>query len=91
MEAHSSVHSLVPQADVVKFQVLNLAVKLFISNPKQTSLLFKYVMELAKYDVNHDLRDRARMLRSLFFKKKSDVNANEPAYAKVHRAGGSCV
>jgi hypothetical protein len=30
-----------PQDDSVKQQILNLAVKLFLSNPKQTSNLFK--------------------------------------------------
>ena len=59
------------EADPVKVQILNLALKLFLSNPKQTSTLFKYVMDLAKYDTNIDLRDRARMFRTMFFKKKA--------------------
>eukprot|EP00457_Paulinella_chromatophora_P000815 gb/GEZN01000815.1/.p1 GENE.gb/GEZN01000815.1/~~gb/GEZN01000815.1/.p1 ORF type:complete len:1083 (+),score=281.68 gb/GEZN01000815.1/:92-3340(+) len=63
------------ESDEVKLQILNLAVKLFLSNPKQTSLLFKYVMDLCKYDLSYDLRDRARLLRSLFFKKKGDAGA----------------
>jgi AP-3 complex subunit beta len=71
------------EADVVKFQTLNLAVKLFLSNPKQTSLLFKYIMELCKYDINYDLRDRARMVRAVFFKKKTDANAGEPNFILV--------
>jgi AP-3 complex subunit beta len=58
--------------DTVKMQILNLAVKLFLSNPRQTSLLFKYVMDLCKYDCNYDIRDRARSCRSLFFKKKEE-------------------
>lgn len=65
--------------DSVKAQVLNLAVKLFLSNPKQTSLLFKYVMDLCKYDVNYDLRDRARLMRALFFKKKVAANGDAGA------------
>eukprot|EP00808_Paulinella_micropora_P002780 g68684.t1 len=60
------------EEEEVKLQILNLAVKLFLANPKQTSLLFKYVMDLSKYDLSYDLRDRARLLRILFFKKKSD-------------------
>lgn len=63
--------SFASEADPVKVQILNLALKLFLSNPKQTSTLFKYVMDLAKYDTNIDLRDRARMFRTMFFKKKA--------------------
>jgi len=63
--------------DDVKMQTLNLAVKLFITNPQQTSLLFKYVMDLCKFDMNYDLRDRSRLYRSLFFKKKNKVESKE--------------
>jgi len=62
----------------VKLQVLNLAVKLYLSNPKETSLLFKYIMDLSKNDQNFDVRDRARMVRSLFFKKKGEA-LNDPS------------
>ncbi|CAF4181024.1 unnamed protein product [Rotaria sordida] len=36
-------------------------------NPKQTQLLVQYVFNLAKYDTNYDTRDKARLLRTLFF------------------------
>ena len=39
-------------------QVLNLAAKLCLTNPKQTKLLTQYVLNLAKYDMNYDIRDR---------------------------------
>jgi hypothetical protein len=39
-------------------QVLNLAAKLCLTNPKQTKVLTQYVLNLAKYDMNYDLRDR---------------------------------
>lgn len=42
---------------------MNLAVKLSLTNPTQTSLLCQYVFSLARYDQNYDLRDRARFLR----------------------------
>lgn len=51
------------EEDIVKLQTLNLAVKLFIINPKQTTLLVQYVFNLAKYDQNYDIRDRARFLK----------------------------
>lgn len=47
----------------VKLQVLNLAVKLILNNPEQTTLLAQHVFNLARYDANYDVRDRARFLK----------------------------
>lgn len=47
--------------------MLNLAVKLYLRNPGQTTLLCQYVLSLARYDANYDIRDRARLLRLLLF------------------------
>lgn len=47
----------------VKLQVLNLAVKLTLNNPQQTTLLTQHVFNLARYDANYDVRDRARFLK----------------------------
>ncbi len=49
----------------MKLQTINLAAKLHIANAKQSKLLCQYVMNLAKYDLNYDIRDRARFLRQL--------------------------
>lgn len=49
----------------MKLQVLNLSAKLCLTNPKQTKLLCQYVLNMAKYDLNYDIRDRARFLRTL--------------------------
>ena len=54
-----------PKSDIVKLQTVNLAAKLVLSNPKQTRLLCDYVLSLAKYDQNYDIRDRARFLKQL--------------------------
>ena len=43
---------------MVKLQILNLAAKLCLVNPKQTKLLAQYVFSLAKYDQNYDIRDQ---------------------------------
>lgn len=51
------------QQDIVKLQVLNLAVKLYITNPEQTTQLCQYVFTLARFDQNYDIRDRARLLK----------------------------
>ncbi|XP_076262350.1 adaptor related protein complex 3 subunit ruby isoform X2 [Rhynchophorus ferrugineus] len=49
--------------DIVKLQVMNLAVKLYITNPEQTSQLCQYIFHLARYDQNYDIRDKARLLK----------------------------
>lgn len=53
------------EGDIVKLQTVNLAAKLCIANAKQSKLLCQYVLNLAKYDQNYDIRDRARFLRQL--------------------------
>lgn len=42
---------------------MNLAIKLYITNPEQTSLLCQYICNLAKYDQNYDIRDKARFFK----------------------------
>ncbi|XP_075979352.1 adaptor related protein complex 3 subunit ruby [Anticarsia gemmatalis] len=50
------------QDELVKLQLLSLAVKLSITQP-DTLPVCRYVVALARYDVSYDVRDRARMLR----------------------------
>ncbi|XP_069384606.1 AP-3 complex subunit beta-2 isoform X7 [Paralichthys olivaceus] len=57
--------SFTNEDDIVKLQILNLAAKLYLTNSKQTKLLTQYVLNLAKYDQNYDIRDRARFIRQL--------------------------
>lgn len=59
--------SFVDEQDIVKLQILNLAVKLYLTNPQQTELLCQYVFTLARYDQNYDIRDRARFLKQFIF------------------------
>lgn len=51
----------------MKLQIVTLAAKLFVLCPthRTLGLLARYVFSLARYDVNYDVRDRARMLNSL--------------------------
>merc|ERR1719192_1130550 len=63
---------------IVKQQIVNLAVKLYLTNPEQTSLVAQYVFNLAKYDQNYDLRDRARFIRAVLFP------AGEPGKISKH-------
>ncbi|KAJ7650429.1 adaptin N terminal region-domain-containing protein [Roridomyces roridus] len=52
---------------MVKLQILTLAAKLLVLCPtdQRLSLIGGYVFSLARYDLNYDVRDRARMLTSL--------------------------
>jgi len=61
----------------VKLQILNLATKLSITNPKQTRLLCQFVFNLAKYDLNYDIRDRARFLRQLIMPAAAGASAGD--------------
>ena len=38
----------------------------------QTKLLCQYVLQLAKYDQNYDVRDRARFVKALLFPSDSE-------------------
>ena len=91
---------MVVQEDIVKLQVLNLATKLCITNPKQTKLLCQYVLNLAKYDQNYDIRDRSRFLRQMVlpgengcvFSKyaKKIFLASKPAPVLASKFKGEC-
>jgi AP-3 complex subunit beta len=68
------------EAEIVKFQVLNLGVKMMLECHSETAdlskysdkvkytvfQLFDYILQLCKYDNNIDLRDRARLFSGLF-------------------------
>ncbi|XP_074596275.1 uncharacterized protein LOC141851429 [Brevipalpus obovatus] len=72
--------SFCTESNLVKLQAMNLASKLyFMSIVKECSLfdeneknrikiLVNYVFNLAKYDVNYDVRDRGRFLKQLLSK-----------------------
>ena len=63
----ASVLNLNLQAPLVKLQIVTLAAKLFIMSPtdRTLGLLSRYIFSLARYDMNYDVRDRARMVTSL--------------------------
>lgn len=58
--------TFVDEDDTVRLQTLNLAAKLFVQNPAQCTALFHYVCNMARYDTNFDIRDRARLVRRVF-------------------------
>uniref|UniRef100_T1I5H4 AP-3 complex subunit beta n=1 Tax=Rhodnius prolixus TaxID=13249 RepID=T1I5H4_RHOPR len=66
--------SFINEEDIVKLQILNLSVKLYLTNPNQTQLLCQYVFSLARYDQNYDIRDRSRFLRQFIFPTNNENN-----------------
>ncbi|KHN77926.1 AP-3 complex subunit beta-1 [Toxocara canis] len=65
--------------EMVKMQTMNLAVKLWLTNPSECQLLVQYVMQLARFDQSYDVRDRCRLIRNLLFNGSSKLTpfANE--------------
>eukprot|EP00095_Tigriopus_kingsejongensis_P009742 maker-scaffold1553_size35894-snap-gene-0.10 protein:Tk09742 transcript:maker-scaffold1553_size35894-snap-gene-0.10-mRNA-1 annotation:"ap-3 complex subunit beta-2" len=59
--------TFVNETPEVKMQVLNLSVKLCLTNREQTKLIAQYLFNLARYDQNYDIRDRARLMRAFVF------------------------
>ncbi|XP_078286079.1 AP-3 complex subunit beta-2 isoform X2 [Rhinoraja longicauda] len=72
--------SFTSEEDIVKLQIINLAAKLYLTNSKQTKLLTQYVLNMAKYDQNYDIRDRARFIRQLIVPTEKSGVLNK--YAK---------
>ena len=57
------------EQDITKMQILNLGAKLHLTNSEQTTPIFLYVLDLAKFDMNYDIRDRARLMRMILLNK----------------------
>lgn len=55
------------QSSVAKLQIVTLAAKLLVLSPahRTLGLVSRYVFSLARYDMDYDVRDRARTLGSL--------------------------
>lgn len=76
---------------------MNLAVKLYITNAEQTELLCQYIFNLARYDQNYDIRDRARVLRQFINGKEGVIKskaariflANKPAPLLQYNSKGT--
>ncbi|KAG0226632.1 AP-3 complex subunit beta-2 [Actinomortierella wolfii] len=79
--------SFTSENDNGKLQILTLGGKLIASKeiePRNTiNVLFQYVLNLARYDLSYDVRDRARFLRFLIYGDQkavfSHVNGQEEA------------
>ncbi|XP_063627442.1 AP-3 complex subunit beta-2 [Cydia splendana] len=71
------------QDELVKLQLLSLAVKLSITQP-DTLPVCRYVMTLAHYDASYDVRDRARMLRR-FILQDNELSKHKAEIFHVHK------
>ncbi|XP_063718374.1 AP-3 complex subunit beta-2-like isoform X5 [Symsagittifera roscoffensis] len=67
------------EEDIVKLQVVNLAAKMLVTNSKQVKLLVQYVLTLARFDENYDIRDRSRLIRALVLPTNGKNNLNKHA------------
>ncbi|KAJ3158317.1 AP-3 complex subunit beta-1 [Geranomyces michiganensis] len=64
------------EAEIVKLQVLTLAAKLACVDSRDVCrVLLRYVLELARYDVSWDVRDRARFIKFLLLGKNENANS----------------
>ncbi|KAG7384520.1 AP-3 complex subunit beta-2 [Phytophthora pseudosyringae] len=63
----------------VRLQLLNLAVKLGLREPQKRTiqLLLQYVIELSKFDIDYDVRDRARLVRAALSGDANIVNPHK--------------
>lgn len=74
--------SFLDESDLVKLQILTLGAKLVLAAepappaPRVLEIL-RYVLQLAKYDQNYDVRDRARLLRRLLFTEPDPAHWND--------------
>lgn len=59
--------NFVNEDEIVKVETLKLAVKLWMIRRHDSEKLVHYVLQLARYDLSYDVRDRCRFLRNLLF------------------------
>lgn len=74
--------TFINEEDIVKLQTLNLAVKLCLNNPEQTKKICQYIFQLAKYDQNYDIRDRARFLKHFILESDENLDNKLSLHAK---------
>ncbi|KAJ1363150.1 hypothetical protein KIN20_022942 [Parelaphostrongylus tenuis] len=59
--------NFINEDEVVKVETLKLAVKLWMIRRQESEKLVHYVLQLARFDLSYDIRDRCRFLRNLLF------------------------
>lgn len=71
-------------------QVLNFAVKLALRQPEDTRVqsLASFVLEMARFDLSHDLRDRARFMTAMLGLATADEGVDEAALLALNAKAG---
>ncbi|CAM9119436.1 unnamed protein product [Ectocarpus sp. 13 AM-2016] len=74
----------------VKMQVLNFSVKLALRQAEDTRVqsLASFVLEMARFDLSHDLRDRARFMTAMLGLATADEGVDEAALLALHAKAG---
>jgi AP-3 complex subunit beta len=64
------------EATETKMQIMNLAIKLSLRLPEDENVqsLMTYVLEMSRYDLDTDLRDRSRFMTALMGLAPSNEN-----------------
>lgn len=71
-------------------QVLNFSVKLALRQADDTRVqsLASFVLEMARFDLSHDLRDRARFMTAMLGLATADEGVDEAALLALHAKAG---
>ncbi|CAM9735029.1 unnamed protein product, partial [Hapterophycus canaliculatus] len=74
----------------VKMQVLTFAVKLALRQPDDVRVqsLASFVLEMARFDLSHDLRDRARFMTAMLGLATADEGVDEAALLALNAKAG---
>nr|ODN89320.1 AP-3 complex subunit beta [Cryptococcus depauperatus CBS 7855] len=74
-----AIKGFVNEAVAVKLQILSFATKIITIVPLniQLDLLSRYLFQLARYDIDYEVRDRARFLNALLRGVTSEKSSNE--------------
>ncbi|CAP95516.1 Pc21g06190 [Penicillium rubens Wisconsin 54-1255] len=64
------------EMEIVKQQIVLLGAKVYLHHLYRITLLWRYILLLARYDTSYDLRDRARLYKSLLETPSSTQLAN---------------
>ncbi|CAB1099698.1 unnamed protein product [Ectocarpus sp. CCAP 1310/34] len=74
----------------VKMQVLNFSVKLALRQAEDTRVqsLASFVLEMARFDLSHDLRDRARFMTAMLGLATADEGVDEASLLALHAKAG---
>lgn len=71
-------------------QVLNFAVKLALhrTDDARVQSLASFVLEMARFDLSHDLRDRARFMTAMLGLATADEGVDEAALLALNAKAG---